>query len=142
MLNAAQYNALKKKKSPIKNKYGAKKSTYNNLSFPSKLEKNVYIVLEKLKAKGVIDFFLRQVPFDLPGKTTHRVDYMTIDTMGYKLFEAKGRDLPMGKMKRAQTEELYGVSIHVITSPSQVLTHFTLTAFDSIEIHNALNANE
>jgi len=142
MLNAQEFLAQRKKKKSIKSKYGAKKCTYNNLSFPSLLEKNCYKVLEKLKSKGVIDFFIRQVPFDLPGKTTHRVDYMTIDPMGYKLFESKGRDLPIGKMKRKQTEELYGVIVHVITSPSEIMQHFTLTAHDSLEIHNVLEQKE
>jgi hypothetical protein len=124
MLSAKEFlekrNSLKNlKKKP--NKYGAKKCTYNNLSFPSQLERDTYAYLKTQQDGGVIWYIIRQIPFDLPGNSIHKVDFMVVTHGGVNVFfESKGRDLAMGKLKRKQVEELYNINIHVITNPSQI----------------------
>jgi hypothetical protein len=52
----------------------------------------------------------------LPGGVRHFIDYVLFhvdDTVEF--VEIKGRDLPIGKMKRKQVEDLYNIDITVIT---------------------------
>lgn len=58
---------------------------------------------------------MRQVGFDLPGGARHFIDYVLFYVDGTVEFvEVKGRDLPMGKLKREQVEALYPVEIKVV----------------------------
>ena len=60
-------------------------------------------------------FFLTRVPLRLPGGVKHFLDFVEFWTDGSTRFvEVKGRDLPMGKLKRHQVEELYGIKIVVV----------------------------
>lgn len=102
-------------------KFLAKPKKADGIHFPSTLEENTYQLLKELQEKGRILFFLRQIPFDLPGNTKHRVDYLVFTPTDTLFIEAKGRDLGIGKMKRKQVEELYPVKIHLIAHPNQVL---------------------
>lgn len=107
-------------KSKNKNKFGAKKCTLNNLNFPSKLEMHCYQYLKSMQDCGIVKYIIRQVPFDLPGGTTHKVDFMVATDKGNIFIEAKGRDLALGKLKRLQVEELYKIIIHTVTAPLQI----------------------
>jgi len=73
-----------------------------------------------MKECGVVRYIIRQVPFDLPGGAKHLVDFMVVNEKGNIFFESKGRDLPMGKLKRKQVEELYDIIVHVITHVNQI----------------------
>ena len=93
----------------------------DNLKFPSKKHRKHYLLLRAMQTAGVIKFFLREVPFDLPGHyengriVRHYVDFMVVyQDMTVKFQEVKGRDLSHGRLKRIQTEELYGIKIEVI----------------------------
>jgi hypothetical protein len=56
-----------------------------------------------------------QVPFRLAGGYTHRLDFMLIKTDGsIEYVEVKGKDLPMGKMKRKMVESEYEIRIEVV----------------------------
>lgn len=105
---------------PIKHKYGAIRCTYEDKKFPSKLERECYIRLKRLQEVGKVRFFLRQIPFDLPAGNRHIVDFMAFTNDAAYLIEAKGRDLPVGKLKREQTEALYQVKIYLAFMPSQI----------------------
>jgi len=105
----------------IKHKFGAKKCERNGIKFPSKLERSVYDHLVLLQKAGKILFFLRQIPFDLPGAAKHVVDFMVFLPENALFIEAKGRDLPMGKLKRKQVEEIFGIDIHLATSVSELV---------------------
>lgn len=102
------------------NKYKAKKSEIDGKKFPSILEGNCYKRLKMMQEQGSIKFFLRQIPFDLPGNVTHRVDYMVFLKEDILFIEAKGRDLPIGKMKRKQVEELYNITINLVHAPYDI----------------------
>jgi hypothetical protein len=72
---------------------------------------------------GEISFWLEQVPFRLPGDTVYRLDFAVFekfDEFGENLLwrikwvEVKGKDLQLGKIKRKQTEEIYGIRIELV----------------------------
>lgn len=101
----------------IYHKFGAKACKRREIKFPSLLERSVFDYLETLQKSKRIWFFLRQIPFDLPGGAKHVVDFMVVTRDEVLFVEAKGRDLPLGKMKRLQTEELYNIEILVVKGP-------------------------
>jgi hypothetical protein len=103
------------------NKFHAVISEADNMRFPSKKHRNHYLNLKAMQHAGEIRFFLREVPFDLPGHykngrvVRHYVDFMLCLPDGtYRYQEVKGRDLAMGKLKRAQVEDIYKIKIEVI----------------------------
>lgn len=98
-----------------KSKYNAVIVERDGYKFDSKKEAKYFDeLLLRVKAKEVL-FFLRQVPFHLPGKVVYRLDFLEFHPDGSVHFvEVKGFDTPMGKLKRKQTEELYPVKIEVV----------------------------
>jgi hypothetical protein len=98
----------------IKHKFGAVRCDRNGIKFPSQLERACFDYLMTLKDKKKIRMFLRQIPFDIPGPAKHVIDYCIFTSENVIFVEAKGRDLPMGKLKRKQVEELFDIDIHVV----------------------------
>lgn len=93
----------------------------DNIRFQSKKHRAHYLALKAMQEAGEIRFFLREVPFDLPGHyengriVRHFVDFQLImPDWTVRWQEVKGRDLPEGRLKRVQTEEIYGIKIEVI----------------------------
>lgn len=71
-------------------------------------------LLEKTTSGDVL-FFLRQVPFELPGGVKHFIDFEVFFADGTVEFvEVKGLDTPMGKAKRKMVEDLYPIKITVV----------------------------
>lgn len=106
----------------LRHKYNAVPSNRDNIKFPSKLERDCYDVLKAFQSSKMIRFFLRQIPFDIPGKARHNVDFEVFTHGGVYFVEAKGRDLAMGKLKRLQVEEIYDIDVHVVTTPTELKT--------------------
>lgn len=104
----------------LKHKFHAKRCEVDGKKFPSQLEKNCYLRLKSHQEKGTILFFLRQVPIDLPGNTKHIVDFLIFTPKTVIFLECKGRDLPMGKLKRTQAEELLNIKISLAFKPSDI----------------------
>jgi len=103
------------------NKFHAKITEAAGIKFGSKKEAAQFRELQARQHAGEIRFFLLQVPFLLPGvaengkRTRHYLDFMAIRTDGQiEYIEVKGRDLPMGKLKRRMVEELYNIKIQVV----------------------------
>ena len=103
------------------NKFHAKTTEADGIKFGSKKEARIFRELQARQHNGELKFFLLQVPFILPGKTDsgrrfkHYLDFMAVRHDGeIEYIEVKGRDLPMGKLKRRQVEELYGIKIQVV----------------------------
>ena len=125
--NMAEFEALKNRAGapyppfPAKNKFHAKITEAEGIKFGSKKEAAQFRELQARQHAGEIKFFLLQVPFLLPGvaengkRTRHYLDFMAVRMDGQiEYIEVKGRDLPMGKLKRRQVEELYGIKIQVV----------------------------
>ena len=103
-----------------KHKYGARRCEFDGLKFPSLLERDSFIQLKRLQQEGVVRFFLQQVPFRLPGLKKHQVDFCVFTNENVLFIEAKGKDLPMGALKRAQCEDLADITIHVVKKASEI----------------------
>lgn len=105
---------------PKKNKYHAIPTEIDNMRFDSRLEAQYYAVLKRLVKVGEVGYFLRQVPFHLPGKVTYRCDFQVFWKSGEITYvDVKGRDTPMSRLKRKQVEEIYPVSIELVSKVGQ-----------------------
>lgn len=95
-----------------RHKFGAVKTERNGFKFDSKKEARRFDDLNLLiRAKEVV-FFLRQVPFHLPGNVTYRVDYQIFWANGEVTFEdVKGMRTPTYIMKKKMVESLYPIKI-------------------------------
>ena len=103
-------------KKPLKHKYLAKPCVSDGKRFPSKLEARYYNTLKALQSSGEVLFFLRQIPFDLPGGVRYLCDFQVFYATGdIRFIDTKGRDTPLSIAKRKMVEELYPVEIEIIT---------------------------
>jgi hypothetical protein len=105
-----------------KNKYGAVRTN----GYASKKEADYAAGLELAQKAGQIAFWLEQVPLRLPGGSKYLLDFVVFtwnkgmrseDRQGawdIEFVEVKGKDLPIGKLKRKQAEEIYGIYIEVV----------------------------
>lgn len=95
-----------------KHKFNAKPVEIDNIKFQSTKEGNRYFELKLLKRSGDVIFFLRQVPFHLPGKVKYVCDFQVFWNDGTISFEdVKGFKTPMYKRNKKQVEELYPIKI-------------------------------
>ena len=102
-------------KKPQKHKFKAKRQEYDGINFDSKLEANYYLFLKSLVNGGKVIFFLRQVPFHLPGNVTYRVDFQEFWEDGNVFFtDVKGVETKEFIRAKKQVESLYPVKISVI----------------------------
>lgn len=98
----------------LKHKYHAKPTNIDGVRYDSKKEACYAGQLKILQQTGKILFFLRQVPFDLPGKTKYRCDFMEFWADGtIKFVEIKGFENQTWKLKKKLVESLYPIKIEV-----------------------------
>lgn len=98
-----------------KHKYNARPCVVDGITFPSKLERDYYLQLQLLEESKQIQFFLRQVGFDLPGNTKYRVDFMIVNLDGsIEFVDCKGFSTPLSRLKIKQVEHLYPVTIKIV----------------------------
>jgi|SRR6266404_2327090 len=99
----------------VRHKFNAKSCEADGKKFPSLLERKYYNYLKARQANGEVLFFLRQTPFDLPGMK-YLADFTVFLASGeVEFIDVKGRDTPMSKAKRKAVEELYPVTIKIVT---------------------------
>jgi len=102
-----------------RNKYGVsppEERTVRGILFASKAEARRFEDLELLRRGGAVRFFLRQVPFHLPGGVTYRLDFLVFWADGRTTFEdVKGKRTELYRVKKRQVEELYPVRIDELT---------------------------
>jgi hypothetical protein len=84
--------------------------------FDSKKEAEYYTNLKAFRAAGKVEYFLRQVPFELPGRTTYRADFMILwaNRSRPDFVDVKGTRTETYKLKKRQVEEIYGVRIREV----------------------------
>lgn len=105
-------------------KYKAIPTVYRGMRFASKLEAGYCRQLDEMKERGEIEYYLRQVPFPLPGGVKYLCDFMMVINCGgdglkhLRYVEVKGYETRMGEMKRKQAEEIYGIEIEVVRRDS------------------------
>lgn len=96
----------------IKHKFKAKPQEYDGIKFASKKETQRYIHLQNLQKKGEVLFFLRQVPFYLPGGVKYVLDFMVFWANGTVTTEdSKGVRTPMYIAKKKMVEAIYPIEI-------------------------------
>lgn len=99
----------------LKHKYNAKICESNGIKFASKRERHWYNILKMQQKNGEVLFFLRQVPIDLPGITTYRVDFVVFYANNDIAFlDVKGVETEIFKMKKRQVEEIYPFKIECV----------------------------
>lgn len=92
----------------IRHKYNAKPTINDGIRFDSKKEARRYETLKLLRRGGQVLFFLRQVPFHLPGGVKYLVDFVVFWTDGEVTFEdVKGMKTAMYKAKKRMVESVY-----------------------------------
>ena len=95
-----------------KNKYNAVKTVVDNITFASKAEAEYYRQLKYGQHIGTISYFLRQVPFTLPGGTKYIVDFMVFyKNQSASFVDIKGVITTAFIRSKKQVVELYPVKI-------------------------------
>jgi hypothetical protein len=96
-------------------KFHAKPTSYNGIKYASKKEARYAQQLDLRKAAKEIVFFLRQVPFHLPGGVKYVVDFQEFHTDGTVHFvDVKGMRTQAYKAKKKMVEALYPVTIEEV----------------------------
>lgn len=104
-----------KHRTPVQHKFRAKPTDVDGIRFDSKKEARYYQELKLRQRAGEVIFFLRQVPFHLPGNVRYVVDFQEFHADGTVHFiDVKGVATDMFKTKKAQVEGLYPVEIEVV----------------------------
>lgn len=99
----------------MRHKFGAKPTTIDSIRFDSKLEAMYYNKLKIAQSSGELLFFLRQVPFHLPGNVKYVVDFQEFWADGeVKFVDVKGVETKDFIMKKKMVEDLYPITINVI----------------------------
>lgn len=112
-MSTAEFLALQQK--PKRNKYRNKKVTIDGMLFDSMAEGDYYNYLKLLRQAGEVTHFLRQVPFDLPGKTKYRLDFLVFyASRAVEYVDVKGSVTAEFKLKKRQVEDLYPVKIRCV----------------------------
>ena len=95
-----------------KSKYNAEKRTVDNIKFASKKEAAYYQKLMMLQKSGKVLYFLRQVPFGLPGNIRYVVDFMIVWPYNRIQFvDVKGLRTKEFIRNKKMVEALYPVKI-------------------------------
>lgn len=93
-------------------KFNAKVTELDGIRFSSKREAKHYADLMLAKRSGDVLFFLRQVPFHLPGGVRYVCDFAEFWRDGEVRFtDVKGYRTPMYIAKRKMVEALYPIKI-------------------------------
>lgn len=96
-------------------KYRAVKTVVDGIKFDSKKEAAYYVKLKIDMASGAVKYFLRQVPFHLPGGKRYVCDFMVVDSEGQIEFtDIKGKITPVYALKKSIVEATYPIKIKEI----------------------------
>lgn len=98
-----------------KHKYSAQAVVIDGIRFDSRKEGRHYQDLQLRVKAGEVLYYLRQVPFHLPGGVTYRVDFAEFHADGSVHYvDVKGVQTKDFVMKKKQVEALYPVTIEVV----------------------------
>lgn len=88
--------------------------------FDSKLEARYYQMLKARWQAGEVAWFIRQVPFELPGKIVYRADFLVVLIVppekiaeSVEIVDCKGVLTDVSRIKIRQVEELYGIKVRL-----------------------------
>lgn len=87
----------------------------DGIRFDSKKEAGYYSQLKLRRQAGEVLFFLRQVPFHLPGGTKLVVDFVEFHTDGTVHFvDVKGTQTEQFKIKKREVEAVYPIEVKIV----------------------------
>lgn len=99
----------------FKNKFNAKKTVRDGMIFHSQKEARYYDQLVLAKKSGLVLFFLRQVPFHLPGNVKYVLDFQIFYADGYVRFvDVKGVRTPQFIKNKKMVEALFPIIIEEV----------------------------
>ena len=99
----------------MRHKFNAKRTEIDEIKFPSKAEAAYYLKLKSHQEKGDLIFFLRQVPFHLPGNIRYVVDFIEFWKDGEIIFsDVKGMETSEFITKKKIVESLYPIVLNVV----------------------------
>jgi hypothetical protein len=125
------------KNAPARSKYGSTRVIVDGKRFDSKLEARYYDLLKIEWYAGKVLWFVRQVPFELPGGIRYRLDFLVVrpsvriegnlsvmskDLVAIELIDCKGVLTPVSKNKIRQAEAIYGVKVKIVKSKDVRIT--------------------
>lgn len=95
-----------------RHKFNAQPTLEDGIRFDSKKEAQYYQELKIASQNGPVLFFLRQIPFDLPGGIKYRCDFQVFWRDGTVSFiDVKGHRTKQYINKKKQVEALYPITI-------------------------------
>ena len=95
-------------------KFKAKPVEEDCNKFSSTLEWKYFKHLQMLQKAGEVLFFLRQVPFHLPGGVKYIVDYQLFMSDGtIRFIDVKGFETSEFKLKKKIVEDIYPIEIEI-----------------------------
>jgi hypothetical protein len=98
-----------------RHKFMAKPVNDNGQHFASKLEHQFYVQLEMQRKAGDVIFFLRQVPFHLPGGVKYVCDFVVFYAdEAIRFVDVKGVETSEFIMKKKMVESIYPITIDVV----------------------------
>lgn len=96
----------------LRHKFNAKPQELDGIKFASKAEAREYLKLKKLVESGEVLFFLRQVPFHLPGGVKYVCDFLVFWADGLvTVVDVKGMKTPLYIAKKKMVEATYPITI-------------------------------
>lgn len=115
--NCGKEEKVQLNKKESKSKYGNVRAEYKDMRFDSQLEADYCKYLDNQNDDKLL-YYLRQVPFHLPGGVIYRVDFMEVwniaEDVLIKYTDTKGYMTAQSKMKIKMTESLYPVNINIV----------------------------
>ena len=96
----------------VRHKFHAKQTKVDEIKFSSRKEANHYAELRLAQQSGTLLFFLRQVPFHLPGGVKYVADFVEFWADGsVRIVDVKGFKTSQYKAKKRMVEALYPIEI-------------------------------
>ena len=96
----------------LQHKFKAVRCEFDNIKFASKKECARYKKLKLLQSSGEILFFLRQVPFHLPGNVKYICDFLIFwKNYDITIEDVKGMKTPTYITKKKIVQAIYPIQI-------------------------------
>jgi hypothetical protein len=96
----------------LRHKFNAKPTQCDGIKFSSKKEAKRYTELRLAQQAGLVEMFLRQVPFHLPAGIKYICDFMVFWQDGSVTVEdVKGYKTDIYILKKKQVETIYPIEI-------------------------------
>jgi len=115
-MSAAEFRQI-----PKRNKYGAKKTTLDGITFDSKAEANYFAQLKQREKAGEVGGVELQRPFVVLGPkgeliTTYKADFAFWDFKEdrFRVIDVKGVQTPVFRLKRKLVKAFLGVDVEVV----------------------------